>query len=655
MLSGPAGSGKSTIAKSVASILAEEHHILAASFFFSRDYAERKELKHLPSTLARQLADHDSDFQRLLVKFVDGDRTGILFAEPWLQFQKLVVEILAELPPSTTPWVICLDALDECGKDRGQVLLRWISDSIVHIPPHIRFFLTGRPDVPSYLKFDRLLPLTHAMMLDDIDSITVKHDIHLYVERSLDGNNWTTRDPWKAHAHDVDEIVNRAGGLFIFAATAVRYVLSGLPQEPPQRSIDYLLSGAPLTHLHDLYRRIVNEAITVPTAEDHRALGYRDRAIRALGAILHMVEPQSSHILAALLEIHVDELRRTLLPLSAVIQVPDSPGEAIRIIHISFREFMISKVQDTRDDLLCGTEDQRRLVTYDLLRVMHTELRFNICHLPTSYLRNVDMPNLNWRLETYIPGHLRYACRFWMDHLATTSYDADTARAAEKLLYEQFLFWLEALSLLGMVAYAPRALSKIIAWAPQDPAIVRFATDAKRFISFFADAIIKSAPHIYLSALALAPAQSEITKRFRPRFPRLAFIERAQLINWPATMAVLEGHTEQVNSVAFSPDGKRIVSGSSDTTLRLWDVETGEGVGQPLIGHTDFVNSVMFSPDGRQIVSGSGDATVRLWDAESGEPLGVPFIGHTNAVTSVAFSSDGKQIVSGSEDRTIRI
>ncbi|KAJ7110888.1 hypothetical protein C8R44DRAFT_529867, partial [Mycena epipterygia] len=113
MLSGSAGSGKSTIAKTVASVLAEHKHVLAASFFFSRDYAERKEIRFLPTTIARQLAYPDADFEALLVDVLEHDRTGILSADPHLQFQKLVVELLAK-PPCATPWVICLDALDEC-------------------------------------------------------------------------------------------------------------------------------------------------------------------------------------------------------------------------------------------------------------------------------------------------------------------------------------------------------------------------------------------------------------------------------------------------------------------------------------------------------------------------------------------------------------
>ena len=90
-------------------------------------------------------------------------------------------------------------------------------------------------------------------------------------------------------------------------------------------------------------------------------------------------------------------------------------------------------------------------------------------------------------------------------------------------------------------------------------------------------------------------------------------------------------HSHTCGSVAFSPDGTRIVSGGDDNTVRLWDAATGQPVGQPLTGHTDAVYSVAFSPDGTRIVSGSDDGTVRLWDAATGQPVGQPLTGHTGS------------------------
>ncbi|KAJ6548144.1 hypothetical protein DFH09DRAFT_1504633 [Mycena vulgaris] len=305
MLSGVAGSGKSTIAKSVASILAEEKGFLAASFFFSRDYTERKEIKHLATTLAIQLAEYSPVFRTRIINFLETDRTGILTAEPRLQFQKMIAQILQAMPPSSVPWVICLDALDECGKDRGQIFLRWLSDSIAQIPAHISFFLTGRPDVPAYLKFDPLLPLMHGIILDEIDSTIVRQDIRLYVEQSLDGGNWTTRQPWKIQSRDVEEITNCASELFMFAATAVRYVLAELPWVPPQESVDYLLGDEPLTDLHSLYSRIGDTFIPLPHPGNHYAKStyWHDRSIHVLSTNLHLLEHLDALSLAALLEV----------------------------------------------------------------------------------------------------------------------------------------------------------------------------------------------------------------------------------------------------------------------------------------------------------------------------------------------------------------
>jgi len=105
--------------------------------------------------------------------------------------------------------------------------------------------------------------------------------------------------------------------------------------------------------------------------------------------------------------------------------------------------------------------------------------------------------------------------------------------------------------------------------------------------------------------------------------------------------------------VAYSPDGKSLASGSSDNTVRLWDVATGNEL-RRLEGHADWVWSVAFSPDGKSLASGSSDNTVRLWDVAAGKELR-RLEGHAASVLSVAFSPDGKSLASGSYDKTVRL
>jgi WD40 repeat protein len=118
-------------------------------------------------------------------------------------------------------------------------------------------------------------------------------------------------------------------------------------------------------------------------------------------------------------------------------------------------------------------------------------------------------------------------------------------------------------------------------------------------------------------------------------------------------LATLQGHTDKVFGVSFSPDGKLLASSSDDGTVRLWNVETGQER-TVLTGHERHVHGVVFSPDGKLVASASWDKTVKLWDVATGEEIAT-FLGHTGWVCAVAFRPDGKQLASAGTDGVLRL
>jgi WD40 repeat protein len=125
---------------------------------------------------------------------------------------------------------------------------------------------------------------------------------------------------------------------------------------------------------------------------------------------------------------------------------------------------------------------------------------------------------------------------------------------------------------------------------------------------------------------------------------------RGEIMFWEVPSAKPLGepllyHNNWVTTVAFSPDGNILASGSNDRTITLWDVSTHESIGKPLLGHNDGVSNVAFSPDGKTLASGSHDKTVILWDVETQQII-AHYMGHSTFVESVSFSPDGKMLAS---------
>jgi WD40 repeat protein len=151
----------------------------------------------------------------------------------------------------------------------------------------------------------------------------------------------------------------------------------------------------------------------------------------------------------------------------------------------------------------------------------------------------------------------------------------------------------------------------------------------------------------WVTAVALTPDGRQVISGSHDKTVRVWDFQSGE------TLRALQGHTGPVTAVALTPDGRQIVSGSYDNTLRVWDLQTGQTL-RTLRGHCEMVTAVALTPDGRQVISASNDETLRVWDLQSGQTLRT-LKGHSRRVTAVALTPNGCQVVSGSADDTLRV
>ncbi|KEP46581.1 putative vegetative incompatibility protein HET-E-1 [Rhizoctonia solani 123E] len=303
----------------------------------------------------------------------------------------------------------------------------------------------------------------------------------------------------------------------------------------------------------------------------------------------------------------------------------------------------------------CDESKSNEMVAHRCFDVMKTELRFNICQLESSYLADDQVSDLEARVVRCISPTLSYACRYWSSHLQLSAAKDNASHMLLDFLFERFLFWMEVLSLSRCIGIGATMMQQAQTWLRQmndtSNEVQKQVSDARNFVTWFAaNSCSRSTPHIYISALALCAKSSWVYQHYFQRTTGLASIsidqhEESVLAIWSLGSVV--------NSVAISPDGNRIASGSAEGSVRVYDIHTGAVVAGPFQGHTVGIGSVAFSPDGRHIASGSYDQTVIVWDADTGRIFTGPLQKHINAVCSVASSPDGKRLMSGSDDKTI--
>ncbi|KZV71089.1 hypothetical protein PENSPDRAFT_734354 [Peniophora sp. CONT] len=659
LLTGLPGAGKSSIAHTVAHRL---HGLsrLAASYCFDRnDLANRRPALLLP-TLARAIADFHPPFRNALARSALGDIQST--TELDVQFEHFLLKPFKELDPLLVgPLVVLVDALDESAspKDRRR-LLAVLSELLPKLPRNIRFILTSRPEDDVMDAFrDASRARVLSLSKDDDELLS---DMTVYVASRLVDNDINKTPLPHFTVDDYRAIAAKAEGLFQWAFVVCSTITSSdfhLTETEMRENYEKLMSVTTGGDALDVvYGQILSQLFV---NEDRKQAIFR----RLLGRVLATFEPLSFQSVAKLLRLSADDIsecQSVLRRLGALVTGAIEHDEPIRLLHSSFRDFLLDDNRSRQFHVDPSSHHAR--FACGCLDVLNKELCFNICDLESSYTLNKHVVDLQTKIQACIPDTLSYAARYWGAYLDVrlSSEQQDIARKLSKLLCTNFLFWLELLSILGAIKTTVSALDNATRLGKFD-GLQDMIADCSRFVSLFGYPIANSAPHVYLSAYALCPTEVLMKRQYSQHSWHLAQLSGPAAMAWAKTVNVL--HTSsRVRCVAFSPDGYHIVSGLSNGAVCIWNARTSELVGLPLQGHKMAVMSVSFSADGHYIVSGSRDAsvasgsddnTICIWDAKSGKMLGSPLKGHTERVTSVVFSHDGHHIASGSWDQTIRV
>jgi hypothetical protein len=494
-LNGSAGTGKSTISCTIAEWLTSESYHggvdLGASFFFRRGEGDRGSASRFFPTIVRQLI--------LKIPGLDGLIADVITSDPIIldkalgeQFDKLLYQPLCRIRTTSRNrpiLVLVIDALDECDKEDDIKAILDLWSRIPHITTiHLKVFLTSRPELPIRLRFKSMSATAYQnmsvdayqdiLLYDAVLQTTIQHDISTFLNHAFskfrsDFND----DPPSGIPLDHDwpgdkvlaVLVNMAVPLFIVAATLYRFVSDDNYDPKEQLEIILNFRGAgQLEQMEQTYLPVLNQLSTEFRKSHNRDKLYEECRM-IIGSIVTLTEPLSRTSLAALLQISPGILKIRLDPLHSVLRIPDELDMPIRILHLSFAEFMLSnKLQ--HELKVDGPAVHQLLLTKSLQLLSGTGsvdpggLRENLCNLkyPGQPRREVEQSIINQRLSP----ELQYACRYWVHHAQHSNVDLHDGCQVHIFLKKHFLHWLEAMSLLNRIADVIAYLNVLLSLVP---------------------------------------------------------------------------------------------------------------------------------------------------------------------------------------------
>jgi hypothetical protein len=474
-LSGGAGTGKTTVAQSVANI-AQQLGIPCASFFFSRSADDRRSYGNVIPTLAYQLAT-SAALRSDICKAVSSDN-DIYTRSVQTQSQKLIMDVLTPLLSSPTLCVlIVLDALDECREDQNKVyggdLIPILLTALQSIP-FLKVFLSSRRESSIERLFSRqtIIGNTQTLVLHrDIPKELVQADIELYLRREL---SKFKNDDISAVAfpskQDIDTLVERADGLFIYARTAVEYICD--PDSSPEVQLKALMQASrgqgrtegQYARLDGLYTHILVAGFRV-VPHTRQSINH---ALRELLVTLVLVQQELSvRCLAALLDMDDSECSRFLRRISAVLDYEHKPLEPIRLLHASFSDYLFDPSRCADIDQYSGdlARDHLQLAERCLSK-LNLHLHYNMCRILDPTLLNEEMSNLQQWLSQYASGDLQYSCQFWplhwLEHIRAAGAESSLPHGLAMFCDEHLFHWMEMLSLMGALGTTAHVMPELL-------------------------------------------------------------------------------------------------------------------------------------------------------------------------------------------------
>ncbi|KIL62935.1 hypothetical protein M378DRAFT_12561 [Amanita muscaria Koide BX008] len=598
ILSGLAGIGKSTVAYTIAS-RAADLNLLGASFFFSRDEADRNNAKKFFTTIAYQLCVYNERFAKAIGDALGTKRgSAATTKDPQEQLQVLILDPLRNVVQSRDrPILVVVDALDECDKDDVSAVVEGLSQ-LVRDLPSFKVILTTRP-IP-YLDGFLVNHGGHKLFhLQDIEDKVVDSDIRLYLKHNLsleEVRKRFRRREWCASDEQIDTLVRAAGRLFIIASTAVRYILDESVSNPAAQMRELLRVCAqdhtPFKDLDHFYTIILRNV--VPANCDSQIIVSRYQSI--VGAIVCVSRPLPVSTLAHLIDMDIEDVHTVLEKLQSVILLGDD--DVPRVYHKSFPDYLTDQVRCKDPDLRIDSKTGHTQMAKCCFKITNNHLKYNILDLGNvaRFMSNEDglkEDNItDERLQEKIPPNLRYACVYWGNHLeVANTEDAELITRLEKFVDEHTLHWLEVLSLIGNLDLAHRAI-RVVIKLPQSTSsdMHELLSDVLRFISKFYEIINRSALHTYYSALPFSPTDSLLYHRYiREAEHNICCIEGGPE-QWDALVAILklEVGIYPVYDIKFSLDSALLVScikgykpalgKTHPGKLKVWDAATGRPI-----------------------------------------------------------------------------